>query len=284
MNYNIYTLAFSYVYGQHFESLVGDSYQFHHFEDIDELYSVLKGQTSKSIIFIALEGTISDHSNVIFGFNINKFSNIEVVFVQDNLPETSKFYYGLNNIDNIIGGGCTFLDIENMIFNITNHHPTVIKDDNFTINLLDRTITYQNQLINATDSIYTAIIYFVNNPGRVISTREILTEILDLEFSFNDAPAIKLIERMRKVTNKSLFRNLRGQGYIYGQEVVIPNPTIIDPQQDLEYFPGSDDHSIWQPITAEEAIELKAEAQQLKEIHSSLLAEHRDMLKSNSKK
>lgn len=92
---------------------------------------------------------------------------------------------------------------------------TVLKDNNFDIDLKNRTIEYRGEVLKTTPKLFDLIVYFVENEGVVLTRECLMVEVFDTDSYLTDRNIDALIKRLRCKTSYELVNTVRGVGYIY---------------------------------------------------------------------
>lgn len=92
---------------------------------------------------------------------------------------------------------------------------TIINDNNFYIDIIRREIFYHDEHLKVGPKLFELIVYFVSNPGRIISRNELLSNVFKINDYLDDRSIDTNIKKIRQKTNYELLDTVRGQGYLY---------------------------------------------------------------------
>ncbi len=93
-----------------------------------------------------------------------------------------------------------------------------IQDENFKVNLISRKVFFKSRAINLSNQQITILILFMLNPHRCFCRDEI-TCYLGVE-TRNERCVDHLLKDLRKSTNSSIFKTIRGHGYCYKPNIL----------------------------------------------------------------
>lgn len=92
---------------------------------------------------------------------------------------------------------------------------TIISDNNFYIDIVRREILYHDEPLKVGPKLFELIVYFVSNPGRIITRNELLSNVFKINAYLDDRSIDTNIKKIRQKTNYELLDTIRGQGYLY---------------------------------------------------------------------
>ncbi len=91
----------------------------------------------------------------------------------------------------------------------------IFEDENFKINFKSRQIYYLNKKINVQPKIFDVIVYFVDNPNKLVTRQELMSDTLGVEHYLSDKYINNIIGKIRQLTTKNIIKTIRGKGYVY---------------------------------------------------------------------
>lgn len=107
------------------------------------------------------------------------------------------------------------LRVNNIIKRVykNNEQSSIIKYDNYIINLEKRTVELNNKEIKLTTLEFELLAYFLKNKGKCASREEILNAVWNDNYFGNDRAVDDLIRRVRKKVPKIKIEAVYGYGY-----------------------------------------------------------------------
>lgn len=107
------------------------------------------------------------------------------------------------------------LRVNNIIKRVykNNEQSSIIKYDNYIINLEKRTVELNNKEIKLTTLEFDLLAYFLKNKGKCASREEILNAVWNENYFGNDRAVDDLIRRVRKKVPKIKIEAVYGYGY-----------------------------------------------------------------------
>lgn len=96
-----------------------------------------------------------------------------------------------------------------------NLQETIIGDNNFSINLISREIFYGKTKLKTGPKLFDLIVYFVIHPNQLLTRKELLSKVFDINDYLDDRSIDANIKKIRKMTNFNILETVRGKGYIY---------------------------------------------------------------------
>lgn len=98
---------------------------------------------------------------------------------------------------------------------LKNYQKVLLSDDNFEVDLKQRSIMFRGKGIKSTSKIFNLIVYFMENEGVVISREKLMAEVFGNKNYLTDRNIDTFIKQLRSQTSYDVIKTVRGVGYIY---------------------------------------------------------------------
>lgn len=199
-------------------------------EDFEVFEEVLKISKGVSIVLIDLEDeVVCEVKKYQLTSKISKYKNVHVIFAAIDMDaQTRVRWLGFGAKSYILK---PFLSEELLIRAKIIAEATqdnYIRDDNFLVDFKKRSIDYQDRLIKTTGKMFDLIVFFMENEGKVMTREEIMLNVFGSEHYLNDRNIDTLIKEVRKRTNTSVVKTVRGIGYVYNEKGNASKITAVD--------------------------------------------------------
>lgn len=119
-----------------------------------------------------------------------------------------------------------FLDDEleyKILQSLKKSYDFIITDSGIEINLIERTVYYENKLVKTKPTMFNFLCYLIQHKGEIITRDDIMRNIFDTEHYLTDRKIDTQIKQMRKIINPAFIKTKRGVGYSYVGEKELAN-------------------------------------------------------------
>lgn len=225
MKYYLISLCMSRGEVEYLKKLSEDNFIYYNFNEMEKLEDFLLTIHTHVVIAINLEpehsGDLEQGSDLTILNLSSRLANREhthTILLPTNASTSDRVFGSSFSVASYIIKPFNLLELvytaENLITK-SSKHLNVISDENFYINLVTREVLYKDKKLNVGPKLFDMIVYFVNNPGKVISRSEFLEQIFDITDYLDDRSIDANIKKIRKKTDYTLIQTVRGKGYRY---------------------------------------------------------------------
>ncbi|MFV0499550.1 MAG: winged helix-turn-helix domain-containing protein [Bacilli bacterium] len=224
MKLHMITLGFSKTESLYLASMSKMHFSYNNFFEIENLETYISGINGKIVVVINYQPeskkSFEQQEELIilnFAKSLQIHDNINVILLANDTGTEDRVFWTIYTNALYILRPLDLLEVFYTTKRLlqTSTLSTIISDNNFYIDIVKREILYHDHPLKLGPKLFELIVYFVSNPGRVISRNELLSNVFKINDYLDDRSIDTNIKKIRKKTNYELLDTIRGQGYLY---------------------------------------------------------------------
>ncbi len=191
--------------------------EFTSFTRQSDLLTAIHEEIGLVVVAINLKTDTTDKYNLTA--EISRLDNVIVIFVSEH-PSTQE------RVRWVTYGSLLYIlepyDYEELIartlYLSSKYKPNLIGTKDLYIDIKQRQIYYQGDIVKSTPRLFALMLYFVENEGRVVRREEIMKTVFGDHY-LTDRSIDNFIKDIRKMFGSEIVRTVRGVGYIYDPNI-----------------------------------------------------------------
>lgn len=224
MKIHMITLGFSETESLYMSSMAEVHFLYKNFFEIESLETYISDVRGKIVVVINYQPeskkTLEQHEELKIlnlAKALQKHDNINVILLANDTGTEDRIFWTIYTNAMYILRPLDLLEVFYTSQRLlqTSTLSTIISDNNFYIDIVRREILYHDEPLKIGPKLFELIVYFVSNPGRIISRNKLLSNVFKINDYLDDRSIDTNIKKIRQKTNYELLDTIRGQGYLY---------------------------------------------------------------------
>lgn len=224
MKLHMITLGFSVTESLYMSSMAEVHFLYKNFFEIESLENYIYDVRGKIVVVINYQPESKkafenqEELNILnLAKSLQKQDNINVILLANDTGTEDRIFWTIYTNAMYILRPLDLLEVFYTTQRLlqTSTLSTIISDNNFYIDIVRREILYHDEPLKVGPKLFELIVYFVSNPGRIITRNELLSNVFKINAYLDDRSIDTNIKKIRQKTNYELLDTIRGQGYLY---------------------------------------------------------------------